>query len=304
MTPRPVAVTGALGKLGRWVVAELRAHDIPVIAVDRHVGMPDAPAADAAGAPITVRVADLTDGAQADAALDGAGALVHLAAITDPVSRPVHEMYATNVLATFHLLEAAARRRLDPVVLASSQSALGHPWAPGPLPLDYVPVDEAHPARPVDPYALSKLANEQAGDYATRAHGMRVMAMRFPSIWLPDHFPWRPGVRFTERAQASRSHWAYVDVRDAARAIRLALATSWTGFQLLNITSRWAVGDQPVAALLAEFYPGTTDVRVPLGPETAVFDWRRAARVIGFRARWKWRPEGVIDVGEDPATDG
>ena len=293
MTSSRIALTGAHGKLGRFVVADLLAHGHQVVAIDRmHAADVDARAQQ--------RVVDLTDAAAADACLDGCDALIHLAAITDPVSQPAPVMFANNVRSTFNLLDAAARRGLARVVLASSQSVLGHPWAPTVLPLDYAPVDEDHPARPVDPYALSKQLCEEMGAYFARAHGLRLLTFRFPSVWLPEQFPWRPNVRLTELEQAAKSMWAYVDVRDAARACRLAMTAHWSGHHLLNITSRWAIGIKPVRELLAEWYPGTTDIRAPLDDCTAVFDWHRAEQVLGFRAQYRWLPDGIHDVGEGP----
>lgn len=294
--PTCVAVTGAQGKLGRFVVTELLAHGIAVVAIDR------VPARDA-DPRASLRTADLANAEAADAALAGCDVLIHLAAITDPVSLPAPEMMANNLTSTFNLLTAAARRGIARVVLASSQSVLGHPWAPTLLPLDYVPVDEAHPVRPVDPYALSKQLCEAMGAYMARAHRLDVLAFRFPSVWLPEQFPWRPSVRLTELEQAAKSMWAYVDVRDAARACRLALLADWTGFDVLNVTSRWAIGAEPVRDLLAAWYPATTDVRAPLGPTTAVFDWHKAERVLGFRARYRWLPTGIEDMGEGPLDD-
>ena len=294
--PRFVAVTGAHGKLGRVVVSELLDHDIRVVAIDRL-------AASDVDTRATQRTVDLANAEVADGALAGCDALIHLAAITDPVSHPAPVMMANNLTSTFNLLMAAARRGITRVILASSQSVLGHPWAPTLLPLDYVPVDEAHPARPVDPYALSKQLCEDMGAYMARAHRLDVLAFRFPSVWLPEQFPWRPNVRLTELEQAAKSMWAYVDVRDAARACRLALAATWTGFDVLNITSRWAIGAKPVRDLLAEWYPATTDIRAPLGPTTAVFDWHKAERVLGFRARYRWLSTGIVDMGEGPLDD-
>lgn len=291
-----VALTGASGKVGRVVVHDLLDHGYEVVAIDRvRAADPDARAEQ--------RVADLTDANAADACLDGCDALIHLAATTDPVSQSASETIANNVRGTFNLLDAAARRGLARVVLASSQSVLGHPWAPTVLPLDYAPVDEDHPARPVDPYALSKQLCEAMGAYVARAHGLRVLSFRFPSVWLPEQFPWRPTVRLTELEQAAKSMWAYVDVRDAARACRLAMHADWNGHESLNITSRWAIGIKPVRALLAEWYPATTDIRAPLGDCTAVFDWHRAERVLGFRARFRWLSDGIHDLGEGPLDD-
>ena len=304
MTPLPaqsarahrVAVTGAHGKLGRIVVGELLEHGLAVVAIDRSTATDrDARAIE--------RVADLADSTAAAWALEGCDALIHLAAITDPVSQPAPTMFLNNLASTFNVLSAAVHHRLTRVVLASSQSVLGHPWASTVLPLDYVPVDEAHPVRPVDPYALSKQLGEVVADYFARAHGLRVLSFRLSSVWLPEQFPWRPTVRLTETEQAAKSMWAYVDVRDAARACRLATDTLWRGHKVLNVTSRWAIGNKPVPELLAEWYPATTDIRVPLHACTPVFDWHKAEGLLGFRARYRWLPEGIVDMGVGPLDD-
>lgn len=292
-----VAVTGAHGKIGSVTVAELLAHDYEVVAIDR-TGDDRWPGEGRCVA----RSADLCDRLAAYEALAGCQALVHLAAITDPISREPPLMFANNTSGTFNVLFAAERRGIRRVVCASSQSALGQPWADDVLPLDYAPVDEAHPCRPVDPYGLSKVLGETVCDYFARSAGLQILSYRFPSVWLPEQYPWRPNVRLTDQRQAAKSMWAYVDVRDAARACRLALDHEWQGHQVLNITSRWAIGAAPVQQLLKEWYPGLTDIRAALEDCTAVYDWHKAERVLGFRARYRWLPEGIIDT--EATNDG
>jgi nucleoside-diphosphate-sugar epimerase len=286
-----VAVTGALGKIGSVTVSELLAHGYDVIAIDR---IADRQSTDAA--PVEHRAADLADPEATCEVLAGCQALLHLAAFTDPVSRGPPIVFANNASGTFNILHAAERRGIGRAVCASSQCALGHPWAKEVLPLDYAPVDEEHPCRPVDPYALSKVFGETTCDYFARRAGMQILSYRFPSVWLPDQYPWRPNVRLTDLLQAAKSMWAYVDVRDAARACRLALERDWQGHQILNITSRWAIGVAPVPQLLAQWYPTLKEIRAPLEDCTAVFDWHKAERVLGFRARYRWLPEGIIDT--------
>ena len=285
-----VAVTGAEGKIGSVTVAELAAHGYEVVAIDRAGGT------NASNAAVVCRPADLTDPAAALAVLEGCQALLHLAAITDPITHEPPVTYTTNTSSVFNVLYAAQQHGIRRVVCASSQCALGHPWAKEILPLDYVPVDEEHPCRPVDPYALSKVLGETVCDYFARSAGMQILSYRFPSVWLPEQFPWRPNVRLTEQVQAAKSMWSYVDVRDAARALRLALQCEWEGHQVLNITSRWAIGAAPVPELLAQWYPGTQDIRAPLDDCTAVFDGHKAERVLGFRARYRWLPSGIVDT--------
>ena len=60
------------------------------------------------------------------------------------------------------------------VVAASSNQVYGLAGAP-PL---YAPVDEAHPLRPVNCYALSKMAGEQAADYFCRNFNIEILSFR------------------------------------------------------------------------------------------------------------------------------
>jgi nucleoside-diphosphate-sugar epimerase len=186
---------------------------------------------------------------------------------------------------------------LTRVIYASSQSALGNPWAQELQPLDYIPVDEEHPCRPLEAYGLSKLMGEQVCQYFARSTGLPILSFRLPAIWPEFQFDRRINGRLTNQLQAAKSLWAYVDLRDAARACRLALERSWVGHQVLNITSRWAFGAATVPELVRQWYPDLDDVRVPLEDWTAVFDWRKAEHVLDFRSRYRWSQSGITDAG-------
>ncbi len=74
-----VAVTGALGKVGRAVVQDLLDHGYAVHATDAH-----GPFGERAGLGVDVMRAELTDYGQAVEALAGCSAVVHLANIPQP----------------------------------------------------------------------------------------------------------------------------------------------------------------------------------------------------------------------------
>ena len=144
-----IAVTGSSGRIGRYVVRELSSAGHEVSELD----IRDAP----------MRV-DLTDAGQVHGALAGCEAVVHMGAWPNPGHVPDTCTYSDNTAGTFNVFQASADLGIKRVVAASSNQVYGLAGAP-PL---YAPVDEAHPLRPVNCYALSKMAGEQAADYFCR----------------------------------------------------------------------------------------------------------------------------------------
>ena len=286
-----VAVTGAQGGLGRAVVDELLAHGFEIVAIDRIAPVSPGGARDA-----QIRVADLMDAAAAYKALDGCDALVHLAAHLDPRVDDGPTVFANNTQSVFNVLHAAALWGITPVIYASSQSALGNPWAPELQPLLYVPVDEEYPCTHFNPYGLSKWVGEHICTYIAISHGLPILSLRLPAIWPPTQHAQRIAGRLTDQLQAAKSLWAYIDLRDAARAFRLALQHKWQGHVVLNITSRWAFGAVPMPELLARWYPELHDIRIPVEQDTALFDWRKAESVLGMRTRYRWTQSEIIDT--------
>src|ERR1051326_6647455 len=143
-----VVVTGGSGRAGAYVARELAEHGRRVRNVDLHGPREESPA--------TFYRADVTDFGQAIAALDGAEAVVHLAAIIHPLSDPAHVVFQTNVMSTWHVLQAAQQLKIPKLVLASSINAMGMGYSREHVPPLYLPVDEAHPTRAEDSYSLSK----------------------------------------------------------------------------------------------------------------------------------------------------
>jgi nucleoside-diphosphate-sugar epimerase len=292
-----IAITGARGELGQGVVKELLAHDYEIVAIHRTSEggfVQDRKAEN--------RVANLTDPEAALSALQGCDVLFHLAAIPNPKAADGSQVFSNNVSSSYKALDAAAKLGIQRIIYASSQSVLGNPWAAMLQPVDYIPVDETHPCRLFDPYGLSKLVGEQVAELFCRTAGVNILSFRIPAVWPPEQFEQRINGRLTDQLQAAKSLWAYVDLRDAARAHRLALQANWQGHQVLNITSRWAFGAAPIPELVKQWYPELADIRVKLEAWTAVFDWRKADKVLGFRSRYRWTEEGIIDTEIDESA--
>lgn len=114
----PVVVTGAAGLVGVQVCHQLAARGWTVRAV---VHRPDAALRRLSAIPHQTVVGDIRDPATQDAALRGAGAIIHLAAIA--VERGGQSYDAVNSAATGGLLDAARRHGVDRVVFMSQNGA-------------------------------------------------------------------------------------------------------------------------------------------------------------------------------------
>jgi len=125
---------------------------------------------------------DLRDRDVVVTALAGVDAVVHAAAIPEPVSHLSHETFGNNVESTFHVLNLAGKAGIRRVVNISSASAFGFAWsARGVAPAE-VPVTDGHPYVGDDVYGLSKQVGELTAATASRAWDMTVVSLRFPFI--------------------------------------------------------------------------------------------------------------------------
>jgi nucleoside-diphosphate-sugar epimerase len=286
MAEHKVLVTGSSGALGRFVVADLLAADYAVVAADRVL-----PESSLDG--VHAVTWDGRDVAALATAMDGCSALIHLAAIPHPGDHPAEVVFGNNTGATFAALQAAAQVGITNVAIASSVSAYGMPWSPRPTQAIYVPIDEAHPMRNYDPYGLSKEVDERTAQMFVRQYEMSIAALRFHWIATREAQLERvAALRGNQDWDAQiRELWGYIDVRDAARACRLAIEVAAErpfGFEPMQIVAADTLTDVPLAELLAEHAP-KMEVRPGLSGGAGAFSIDRAREVIGWSPQHSWR---------------
>jgi nucleoside-diphosphate-sugar epimerase len=279
-----VAVTGSSGKLGRHVVRDLHEHGYRVIALDR---VPDpGSVADAA-----VRV-EFTDHGQVIEALtavddrhDGVDALVHLAAIPAPGLATNAATFANNITATYNVFAAARTAGIRNIVWASSETVLGLPFD---TPPPYTPVDEDYPVRPESTYPLVKsLEEEMARHFCRWNPQLKMIGLRFSNVMDPEDYPRFPSFDTDPRLRRWNL-WAYIDGRDGAQAVRLALAHDSTGTEVFVIANADTVMSRRSADLAAEVYPDVPVTR-ELGAHETMLSIDKARRVLGYEPKFSWR---------------
>ena len=208
-----ILVTGGLGKVGGPVVEELLGGGHEVTVLDRLPGPRD-------GGAVRYLVGEIQDLGQVIEAAAGTDAIVHLAAVHNPHVAPTNVVFDTNVTGTFNAHHAAFRLGIPRVVSTSSNAAVGWAYSEGAFLPDYLPIDEDHPLRPIDPYGLSK----QVGETIARSYslkGVETVVIRPSGVVTPEALD---EIRRTGgREPEGWREYSYIDVRDLAVAFRLAV---------------------------------------------------------------------------------
>lgn len=285
-----VLVTGSGGLLGRHVVRELQSR-CSVSGFDQKRCPEDVPQT----------IGDVTEIAAMRAACAGKDAVVHIAALPNIWSGTGERILNVNVMGTWNVLQAAEEAGATRVILCSSDSVVGFTVMAGSMRgPEYAPVDAAHPLRPTDPYALSKVLGEDIGRSFVERGKLEVVALR-PVFVLyeemygevqarakdPAHYK-GPAVGGPSAAGGGPL-WHYVDPRDIARAFRLALeAPALPRFEGLFISASSTMAPNPTIARLEQHLKRKVEVRSPSvyakNPHAPLYDLSRARDVIGYEA--------------------
>ena len=296
--------TGGSGKAGRHVAPYLAERGHHVTNADlvplRHPAVAD------------LRV-DLADAGETYSALAGLAtsaeldlpekptydAVVHFAAVPAILLTSDAATYATNVLSTYNVLEAATRLGVRKIVFASSETTYGICFAQGERRPVYLPVDEDHPTVPEDSYAMSKVAGEVTARSFQARTGADVYGLRINNVIEPDEYGELFPAFLSDPSLRRRNVFAYIDVRDLGQVVQRCLEVDGLGYEVFNVAN----ADLSVAAtnleLRQRFYDGV-EVRREMDRDETFYAIDKARDLLGFVPRHSWR-QVLADPG---ARDG
>jgi UDP-glucose 4-epimerase len=208
-----ILVTGSAGHLGEALVRTLRAAGRPVRGVD----LLESAWTDTAG--------DLVDPGVVDRVMDGVTAVIHAATLHKPhVATHTRQAFVdTNITATLHLLEAAARSGVTAFVYTSTTSAFGDALVPPfSAPAAWI-TEEVHPV-PKNIYGVTKVAAEDLCQLAHRNQGLPVIVLR-TSRFFPedDDNPIARDAYAADNLKATEFLYRRVDIEDVVSAHLCAL---------------------------------------------------------------------------------
>ncbi|WP_030007471.1 UDP-glucose 4-epimerase GalE [Picosynechococcus sp. NKBG042902] len=173
MADKTVLVTGGAGYIGSQAVLSLQRRGYRVIVLDNLVyGHRDLVASVLKAELIVGDTGDrpLLDQIFADHKID---AVMHFAAyayVGESVTAPA-KYYRNNVVGTLTLLEAMIAAGVTQFVFSSTCATYGEP--------SEIPIPEAHPQNPINPYGMSKLMVEKMLWDFDRAYGLRSVMFRY-----------------------------------------------------------------------------------------------------------------------------
>ena len=230
---RPVLVLGASGRLGHL----LRAVWPSVRPVRWHARR---------GTPDKVSTCDiLSDSDALQALMNGVGAVVCLAGVTETAAKRTGASYQDNSRLAVACVQAAQNTGCPRVLLMSSAAVYGR--AAG-------IVDEKSPANAVSPYGQSKLDMEAAAYRAAKAGGTEISCLRLGNVAGADAAlgGWSPGAEMDSFPSGLTPQRSYIGIESLAR-ILIALADAESVPQVLNVAApdMVAMGDLLDAAGLA-----------------------------------------------------
>ncbi len=272
MSIKKVVVTGGSGRVGRYVIREV-AKSFDVKNADLVAGADGIDHVDC----------DVMDLDKVRAALKGADAVVHLAAIDyDWKAKP--EVYIdVNTRGSWHVLQAAAELGLKKAVICSSISACGlsemrPTWRP-----QYLQVDESHPCEPVQAYSVSKLIIEEMARSFVNGTSLDVTCLRPMAVILPETLG--DYISFIDEPTRQWLFY-YITAQDLARAFDLALKASGPRFGVYFASAADTSRPEPTLDWYRQLFGTVPEVTNPrlyeLNPRASIFSSRKAAAVLGF----------------------
>src|ERR1043166_1890633 len=240
-----IMVTGGAGFIGSHLVEKLLAVGYEVVILDdfndfydpqiKHANIADF------AKKVTVCHVDLRESDSVRTAFhrEKVDAIVHLAARAGVRSSIQHPRlyYDTNVIGTLHLLEAARVTGVERFIFASSSSVYGGSKT---IPFS----EEQHLTRTLSPYGATKIAGEFLCSTYSHLYQMRVVALRYFTVYGPRQRPDLAIHQFTRRIFAgqpinqfgdgtTRRDYTYID--DVIQGTMAALKYEGPRYDIFNL---------------------------------------------------------------------
>ncbi len=288
---RPILITGATGFLGKHLVAHLRSQPgCPTLRIFSYGPCPWE------GRPgFEVVSGNICDARQVEKAMEGCGQVYHLAGIVSRDPRDRGRLFDVHVGGTRNICEAAVKHRPDKIVAVSSSGTIAVSWEPKVLDetADY-PEDLIRRW----PYYESKAEAERLALSYVRDHDLPLVIVN-PGLLLGpgDDMGSSTGdiALFLEGQIMAlpRGGMCFVDARDAARGLALAMEKGRPGERYLLGGPNWSF--QQIIERVAEL-TGRKAPRLKLPPKLALWSGRLLRRLFPLIGREFKMDDATIEM--------
>lgn len=255
---------------------------------------------------VTLNITDVRDPFAMAYLVQGKDYLFNLAGQTshlDSMTNPQADL-DINAAAQLSILEACRQHNASiKIVFASTRQLYGKP--------EYLPVDEAHPIRPVDVNGINKLAGEWYHLLYNNVYGIRTCALRltntygpgmrvkdarqtFLGIWIRNVIEGKPVLVFGDGNQLRDFNY----VTDVVEALLLAAIDPRADGKVFNLGGHEVISLGKLAKMLTDLRQGARFEVVPFPPE------RKAIDIGDYYSNYKkietelgWRPKVALREG-------
>ncbi len=292
-----ILVTGGAGFIGSHLVERLlgAGHEVAILDDFNDFYDPQIKRANLAGVAADVRIHQLdlrnANGVRDLFHQEKFEAIAHLAAragVRPSISHP-QLYYDTNVAGTLHLLEAARLTGIKRFVFASSSSVYGVS--------KMVPFSEdLHLTQTISPYAATKIAGEFLCSTYSHLYQMRVVALRFFTVYGARQRPDLAIHHFTQRIHAgqpinqfgdgtTRRDYTYID--DIIQGVMAALEYEGPLFDIFNLGESQTIELRELIAAIEGVLGRKAEInRLPEQPGDVPLtcaDISKAQRLLGYK---------------------
>jgi len=216
-------------------------------------------------------------------------AIVHLGSIPRPGIASDETVLHNNVMGTYHVFASAVENNVPLVIYASSLSIYGMAWSGPWTSPDYVPVDEKHPLRHFESYALSKEVNERSADMWANRSETAFVGLRFPHTHTEEVFAeMAQKMRAGDKEileQGAKIFWAYLDLRDAVQGIITVINKGAKGSKTYNFAAPDTYAHKPTREMMAEFHP-TSKIASTISGYDSIIDCSQWLSDFGYEPRY------------------
>ncbi|KUJ07896.1 putative UDP-galactose 4-epimerase [Mollisia scopiformis] len=271
-----IAITGARGTVGRLVVKICSEAGHQTVQINRTDQEYDGTKNS------EMRTADAANSYDDTLkAFMGCDAVIHLAAIPNPVDIEDWKVHSNNVNSAFNGFRAAADLGIKRFCYASSVNAIGLAYANQPLSFDYFPIDEDYPHKPTDAYALAKQESEvQARALVNWFPGMNIACLRIHEV-APLKDVQKEHQENWDKA-AVMQLWGWVNPEATARACLLAVETDKVkGCEIFNIIAPTMTQETSSQELAKKYFP-KAEIRRDMSKNQAFWTTDKAKRLLGW----------------------
>jgi UDP-glucuronate 4-epimerase len=300
-----VLVTGGAGFIGSHLVEKLvgEGHEVAILDDFNDFYDPQIKHRNLAAVADAVRIheVDLCNaGAVAQVVGDGKFELIiHLAAragVRPSITQP-QLYYDTNVGGTLHLLEAARQSGIERFIFASSSSVYGVSKT---VPFS----EELHLTQTISPYAATKIAGEFLCSTYSHLYQMRIVALRFFTVYGPRQRPDLAIHHFTRRIWSgkpidqfgdgtTRRDYTYID--DIIQGVTASLGYEGPLFDIFNLGENQTIELKDLIAAIEQALGRKAKINyLPEQPGDVPLtcaDISKARRLLGYR------PQTALAVG-------